>query len=378
MSLFDNAGSDREDTLQSSGVFVLRDPADYERWSDRMTDAMMGKRLYSFIDDTELPPVRPKYTSRPLTIQQMRDYDQSENADEKYEGKTRKQLKEMFEAIKYEYDEYEKKDKRYNETMYFIKKNLSEENRQTVASLRDPREIWNTIRESNITSGLAQFMKLLDELKAVKGETPRTPQNLAKLYAKLNELAKKLDSGGLLTPDSLALHFFIRSCGNQFKQTFESMQEEYRDKPQQCPKLAQVWQRVTRAVHMSESHPQEARPTVRGRAAATTATAASTTATTTESASLNALSGSTKSSRKRQLQDNSNEEPPAKRKSRRKRETEEDWAEFPVCKNCKMRHPKEDDNVCWYLHPEQAKSWFNKTRAAERLKEFRKNSNSNS
>ena len=375
MSLYDNAGSDREDTLQSSGVFVLRDPADYTKWSDRMIDAMMGKSMYSFVDGSELPPVRPNYTSRPLTIQQMRDYDQSENADEKYEGKTRKELKEMFDAIKYEYDEYEKKNKRYNASMYFIKKELSEENRQTVASLRDPKEIWNTIRESNITSGLAQFMKLLDELKAVKGYTPRTPQNLAKLYAKLNELAKKLDSGGLLTPDSLALHFFIRSCGNQFKQTFEVMQEEYRNKPEQCPTLAQVWQRVTRAVHMGESHPQETRPTVRGRAAATTA--ATTTATTTESASLNALSSSTKPSRKRQLQGNSNEEPPAKR-SHRKRETEEDWAEFPVCKNCKMRHPKEDDNVCWYLHPEQAKSWFNKTRAAERLKEFRKNSNSNS
>jgi hypothetical protein len=203
-----------------------------------MIDAMMGKSMYSFVDGSELPPVRPNYTSRPLTIQQMRDYDQSENADEKYEGKTRKELKEMFDAIKYEYDEYEKKNKRYNASMYFIKKELSEENRQTVASLRDPKEIWNTIYESNITSRLAQFMKLLDELKAVKGDTLRTLQNLAKLYAKLNELAKKLDSGGLLTLDSLALHFFIRSCGNQFKQTFKVMQEEYRNKPEQCPTLA--------------------------------------------------------------------------------------------------------------------------------------------
>ena len=120
-----------------------------------MTDALMGKRMYSFVDGSELPPVRPNYTSRPLTIQQMRDYDQSENANEKYEGKTQKLLKEMFEAVKYEYDEYEKKDKRYSEAMYFIKKKLSEENRQTVANLRDPKEIWTTIKESNITSGLA-------------------------------------------------------------------------------------------------------------------------------------------------------------------------------------------------------------------------------
>jgi hypothetical protein len=72
-------------------------------------------------------------------------------------------------------------------------------------------------------------MKLLDKLKVVKCDTLRNPQNLAKLYAKLNELAKKLDTGGLLTPDSLALYFFIRVCGNQFKQTFETMQEEYRN-----------------------------------------------------------------------------------------------------------------------------------------------------
>ena len=158
----------------------------------------------------------------------MISYDQSKNATANYQDKNKKQLKEMFKAVKYEYDEYDKKDKRYNEAMYFIKKKLSEENRQTVADLRDPKEIWNTIRESNITSGLAQFMKLLDELKAVKCDTPRNPQNLAKLYAKLNELAKKLDTGGLLKPDSLALHFFIRACGNQFKQTFDTMQEEYR------------------------------------------------------------------------------------------------------------------------------------------------------
>jgi hypothetical protein len=204
-------------------------------------------------------------------------------------------------------------------------------------------------------------MKLLDELKIVKCETPRNPQNLAKFYAKLNESAKKLDTGGLLSPDSLALHFFIRGCGNQFKQTFEAMQEEYR-KEERCPTLAQVWQRVTRAVHMGESHMQEARPTVQGRSSGTT---------TTESASLNALSGS-RTSHKRQSQGNSNEEPPAKRNSHWKRKTEDDWVDFPVCKNCKMRHPKEDEDVCWYLHPEKAKPWFNKTKAAERLKEFRK------
>jgi hypothetical protein len=57
-------------------------------------------------------------------------------------------------------------------------------------------------------------MKLLDELKAVKCDTPRNPQNLAKHYAKLNELAKKLNTRGLLTPDSLALYFFIQGCSN--------------------------------------------------------------------------------------------------------------------------------------------------------------------
>jgi hypothetical protein len=292
-------GFDQEDT-QSDGVFILRDPSDYVKWSDRMTDALMGKRMYSFIDGSELPPVRPNFASRPLTIQQMRDYDSSENANARYQGKTQNQLKEMFEAVKYEFDEYEKKDKRYSEAMYFIKKKLSEENRQTVANLRDPREIWETIRESNITSGLAQFMKLLDELKTVKLEAPRTAQNVAKFYAKLNEVAKKLQTGGLLTPDSLALHYFIRGFTNQHKQTFETMQEQYRDQPQQCPTLTQTWQRVTRAIHMGESHIQEARPTVRGRPTATT-----------ESPNLNALSGNTTTPRKRQSQGNSTNESPA-------------------------------------------------------------------
>jgi hypothetical protein len=116
---------------------------------------------------------------------------------------------------------------------------------------------------------------------------------------------------------------------------------------------------------MGESHVQDARPTVQGR---------STGATATDTASLKALSGNTKTTRKRQSQGNSNQEPPAKRYSHRKRETEDDWADYPVCNNCKMRHPKEDNDVCWYLHPEQAKPWFNKTKAAERLKEFRKKS----
>jgi uncharacterized UPF0160 family protein len=106
-----------------------------------MTDALIGKRIYSFIDGSELPPVRPNFSSRPLTIEQMRDYDRSEDADQKYQGINPKQLKEMFEAVKYEFDEYEKKDKRYSEAMFFIKKKLSGENRQTVANLRDPCEI---------------------------------------------------------------------------------------------------------------------------------------------------------------------------------------------------------------------------------------------
>jgi hypothetical protein len=47
----------------------------------------------------------------------------------------------MFDAVNYEFDEYKKKDKRYNEAMYFIKKHLSKDNRQTVSNLRDPKEI---------------------------------------------------------------------------------------------------------------------------------------------------------------------------------------------------------------------------------------------
>ena len=47
----------------------------------------------------------------------------------------------MFKAIKYEYNKYNKKDKRYNKAMYFIKKKLSEENKQTVANLQDLKEI---------------------------------------------------------------------------------------------------------------------------------------------------------------------------------------------------------------------------------------------
>src|SRR2546430_7371384 len=52
-------------------------------------------------------PVRPNFASRPLTIQQMRDYDSSENANARYQGKTQNQLKEMFEAVKYEFDRSE-------------------------------------------------------------------------------------------------------------------------------------------------------------------------------------------------------------------------------------------------------------------------------
>ena len=70
----------------------------------------------------------------------------------------------MFDSVKYEFDEYEKKNKRYREAMYFIEKKLSQQNRQAIANLKDPREIWEVIRGTNITSGLAQFMKLLDEL----------------------------------------------------------------------------------------------------------------------------------------------------------------------------------------------------------------------
>ena len=155
MSQHDNASSDQEDTLQSDGVFILRDPSDYTKWSDRMTDALMGKRMFSFVDGSELPPVQLNFTSRPLTIEQMREYDRSENADAKYQEKSQRQLQGMFDAVKYEFNEYEKKDRRYSEAMYFIKKKLSEQNRQTVANLRDPKIIWETIRASNITSGLA-------------------------------------------------------------------------------------------------------------------------------------------------------------------------------------------------------------------------------
>ena len=83
-----HSGSDQEDNSKSDGVFILRDPADYSKWSDRMIDAMKGKRLYSFIDGTELPPTRPNFSSRPFTIQQMREYDLDENAGDKYQEKT--------------------------------------------------------------------------------------------------------------------------------------------------------------------------------------------------------------------------------------------------------------------------------------------------
>jgi hypothetical protein len=85
---------------------------------------------------------------------------------------------------------------------------------------------------------------------------------------------------------------------------------------------------------------------------------------TTESPNLNALSGNTTTLRKRQSQGNSNNESRAEKQrgdsnrqySYRKRETEDDWATFPICRDCKMRHPKEDNDVCWYLHPDQAKT----------------------
>ena len=41
----------------------------------------------------------------------------------------------MFKAIKYKYNKYNKKDKRYNKAMYFIKKKLSKKNKQTIANL---------------------------------------------------------------------------------------------------------------------------------------------------------------------------------------------------------------------------------------------------
>ena len=51
----------------------------------------------------------------------------------------------MFEVVKYKYNEFEKKDKRYNELMYFIKRKLSEENREIVSGLDNPKVIWETI-----------------------------------------------------------------------------------------------------------------------------------------------------------------------------------------------------------------------------------------
>ena len=208
-------------------------------------------------------------------------------------------------------------------------------------------------------------MKLLDELKTVKLETPRNALNVSKFYAKLNELASKLNSVNLLTPDSLALYFFIRGFANQYKQTFESMQEQYRDQPQGCPTMIEVWQRVTRAIHMGENPTQEARPSIRGRH----------TATNEPPATLNALSSNP---RKRQSQDSPSDESFKRqrgnfRRSFQRRETENDWASFSTCRDCKMRHPRENTDVCWYLHPDQANSWFNKVKAAERLREFRKN-----
>ena len=86
--------------------------------------------------------------------------------------------------------------------------------------------------------------------------------------------------------------------------------------------------------------------------------------------------------RKRGNQGNTGNESPFKRQkgnqnpSFRKRETEEDWATFPLCPDCKMKHPREEDDVCWYLYPEQAKPFFNKAKAALRLKEFRKKNSS--
>lgn len=106
-----------------------------------MTDALIGKHMYSFVDSSELPPIRPNFTSRPLTLQQIRDYDRLENANTRYKEKSLKQMKEMFEEAKYEFDKYNKKDKRYSKAIYFIKKKLSKENKQTVANLRDPKEI---------------------------------------------------------------------------------------------------------------------------------------------------------------------------------------------------------------------------------------------
>ena len=61
----------------------------------------------------------------------------------------------MSEAVKNGFEEYEKKDQRYSRALYFIKKKLSEENWETVNILEDPKVIWETIRDSNIASGLA-------------------------------------------------------------------------------------------------------------------------------------------------------------------------------------------------------------------------------
>jgi hypothetical protein len=72
-------------------------------------------------------------------------------------------------------------------------------------------------------------MKLIKDLKAIKCNAPRTSQSIAKFYSKLNEIAKKLDTIGLLTTNSLALYFFIQGFSTQFKQTFEIMQKEFRN-----------------------------------------------------------------------------------------------------------------------------------------------------
>ena len=60
-------GDSQDDS--NDGVFTLRDPSDYLKWSARIKDALKGKRMYSFIDGTELPPSRPNFTTKPLTIQ---------------------------------------------------------------------------------------------------------------------------------------------------------------------------------------------------------------------------------------------------------------------------------------------------------------------
>jgi hypothetical protein len=71
----------------------------------------------------------------------MQEYNSLANAAKKYKGLSNKQLKTLFEIIKYKYNKYKKKNKCYNKTMYFIKKNLSKRNKQIVANLRDPQEI---------------------------------------------------------------------------------------------------------------------------------------------------------------------------------------------------------------------------------------------